>query len=587
LQIEISKILLMNPKLFNLLFIFSFVFFSCSEKGKEKQKETIIIALNNDTAMSSAPLVSARLSEIKRVINSGLPVLQIACKDSNEALAQKIVLNSREAQSTYSDKELNKNFLSEVFSISKAAPSDMPSGANLESVYKVVLYNYGLNLTSIGLANVQSKTLVKINYYRLMQPDLNQKLSELATQIAIHSKEVRQELGYKPGEEEAIMSATKTALNQTKCERSLHLCAAPTFVKGEKALWAIVDLTEMRLVGVRWTNVGNSGPSERVSEKSMRMEKVMECNCRTKTHLKKGDWEMDYVLTGSDGLEVTDVKFKSKPVLLSAKLVDFHVIYSNTDGFGYSDAVGCPQFSSAAVTAVDQASVLPINNASGKGFSLQQTFLSEQWPKACNYSYVQNFEFFDDGSFRVAVGSLGRGCGNDGTYRPVTRIVFADQNQEFLQFKDNNWITWSQEQWNLQNDLSTYFNKNTLYRLKLGNGSVYDVEPGNGQFENNRGDFAYTYITRHHPELGEGDADLPTIGPCCNTNYEQGPEKFINKPAEDIKNKPIVMWYVSQLKNDGRKGSEYCWAESYLENGIYKTRVFPCLSGPKFIPVKQ
>jgi len=577
----------MNFKYFIQLFILSFFFFSCSEKGKDTKKENVIVALNNDTSVSSAPMVKARLSEIKRVINSNLPVLQFVCKDSNESIAQKIVINSPEARSTYSDKELNMNFISEVFSISKALPSDAPSAKNLESIYKVVLYNYGLNLTSIAVADVQNKTLVKINYYRLMQPDLNQKLSILATQIAIHSKEVRNELGYKPGEEEAIMSATKTALNLTKCERSLHLCAAPTFVKGEKALWAIVDLTEMRLVGVRWTNVGNSGPSERVSEKSMRNEKVMECNCRKKTHLKKGDWEMDYVLTGSDGLEVTDVKFRSKPVLLSAKLVDFHVIYSNTDGFGYSDAVGCPQFSAAAVTAVNEAEVIPINTSTGKGFSLQQTFLSEQWPKPCNYSYVQNFEFFDDGSFRVAVGSLGRGCGNDGTYRPVTRIVFADQNQEFSQYKDNNWTTWNQEQWNLQNDLSTYFNKNALYRIKLGNGSAYDVEPGNGQFENNRGDFAYTYITKHHPELGEGDADLPTIGPCCNTNFEQGPEKFINNPAENIKNKPLVMWYVSQLKNDGRKGSEYCWAESYLENGIYKTRVFPCLSGPKFIPVKQ
>jgi Cu2+-containing amine oxidase len=561
--------------------------FACSKSKKDKSETKVDIRINNDTNVSQSPLASKRLSDIKKVINSEIPVLTLEGLDQNATLAQSIVLQNKVVQLTFKDTSTKNNYLSEVITISEASVADLPKETYLNNKFKVVIYNYGLNLTTIAFVDIQTKQLIKIDSYKLMQPELNETLSKLATNIAIHSKEVREALGYKPGEEDAIMSATKTALNRTKCERSLHLCAAPTFVKGEKALWAIVDLTEMRLVGVRWTKVGDSGPGKRVTEKSLRIDKVMECNCRKKTHLKKGNWEMDYILTSSDGLEVTDVKYKNKPVLLSAKLVDFHVIYSNTDGFGYSDAVGCPQFSSAAVTAVDEAKIFPIPAENQKGFMLQQTFLSEQWPKPCNYSYIQNFEFYDDGSFRIGVGSLGRGCGNDGTYRPVTRIVFANQNQEFQHFNQNNWQTWNTEKWELQNELSTYFENKYLYRLNFGDGSSYFVEPGTGQFKNNRGDFAYTYITRHHPELSEGDTDLPTIGPCCNTNFEQGPEKFIDKNPEDIKNKPLVMWYVSQLKNDGRAGNEYCWAESYLDNGIYKTRVFPCISGPKFIPVNQ
>ena len=42
------------------------------------------------------------------------------------------------------------------------------------------------------------------------------------------------------------------------------------------------------------------------------------------------------------------MRFGGRPVLESAKLVDWHVSYSESDGFGYSDAVGCPVFSAAA-----------------------------------------------------------------------------------------------------------------------------------------------------------------------------------------------------------------------------------------------
>jgi len=56
---------------------------------------------------------------------------------------------------------------------------------------------------------------------------------------------------------------------------------------------------------------------------------------------------------------------------------------------------------------------------------------------------------------------------------------------------------------------------------------------------------------------------------------------------ENIVNTDIVVWYVPQMKNDDTKGHEYCWAESYLENGVYKTKVYPCMCGPMFVPIKK
>jgi len=113
------------------------------------------------------------------------------------------------------------------------------------------------------------------------------------------------------------------------------------------------------------------------------------------------------------------------------------------------------------------------------------------------------------------------------------------------------------------------------------------LEPGNGQFSDaGRGDNAYVYVTRFHADRDEGEADLNTIGPCCNNDYKQGPEKFIEPVPENISGTQLVIWYVAQMKNDDTPGRQYCWAEAYLENGVYKTRTYPCFSGPMFVPVK-
>ena len=153
-------------------------------------------------------------------------------------------------------------------------------------------------------------------------------------------------------------------------------------------------------------------------------------------------------------------------------MVDWHVSYPNTDGFGYSDAVGCPFFSSAAVGAIEKPRMEDI----------------------------------------------------------------------------------------------------------LENGQLND---------RGRNNQAYVYITRQHDDLDEGEADLITIGPCCNTDYRQGPEKFIEPKAEPIGNGgPLVLWYVVQIQNDDRDGNQYCWAESELKDGACITKVYPCYSDALFLPIK-
>jgi hypothetical protein len=542
--------------------------------------------VNDDPGPSLIPLVIERNNRIKKALTQPVPVIFLENLDNNSALAQIIASSDPRFQGSLFDNSTGKPYLNEVFNIYPARPQEIPAGAPANSIYRVEVYNYALNLTTVILVDISSQQVIALNKFPQSQPDLNKKQEDLAIQIAINSPRVIEALGGKPGEQEALMASTKTALNKTKCERSMHLCVAPTFIKGDKALWAIVDLTDSRLIGIRWTNVGTTGPAERISERKLLFEKIMECNCKEQKSLSRNGWKMNYVLTSSDGLRISEVFFNEQPVIQNAKLVDWHVSYSGTDGFGYSDAVGCPEFSHAAVVAVSAPRVEElIENGKVTGFVLEQSYQSEQWPRPCNYNYVQRYEFYNDGRFRVAVASLGRGCGNDGTYRPVIRIAFAGDQNYFSEWNSNDWQTWTIEHWWLQGDQTAYTKEGYQFRINDSKGKGYYLEPGRGQFKDGgRGDNAFVYVTKLHIDKDEGETDMVTIGPCCNTDYHQGPEKFM-VPGETIIDSRLVLWYVPQLKNDDAPGRQYCWAESILENGVYKTKAYPCMSGPLFVPI--
>lgn len=573
------------------------ILFSCGKedkketsgnKNEEKQQaqESVILT---DSVNLKIPEMAARIQLIKSTLAKSLPIILLPNLDKDQSAAQQIAIGNKEFVQNIFDEKTKKPFRNEIFNVYAARPQEVPEEIKNGKIYKVEMYNYAKNLTTTALVDVVSGKVSSVNTIPQSQPDIPSYLKDLALKIAVNNPQVIKALGYKPGEEEALMANTKTALNNTRCEQSMHLCVAPTFIKGDKALWAIVDLTDHQVVGIRWTNTGTTGEVKRISERKLKFDKIMECYCKVVSHLEKFDWKLNYVLTTSDGMRISEVHYKDKLIINNAKIVDWHVSYSNTDGFGYSDAVGCPEFSQAAVIAVTDPRVSEIvENGKTIGFALEQNFSSEQWPLPCNYNYLQRYEFYNDGRFRSVAASLGRGCGNNGTYRPVTRISFAGDKNTVSEWSKSSWTSWKKEQWKLQNPQTTYTPEGFQYKIADANGNGFYIEPGQGQFKDGgRGDNAYVYVTKQHLDKDEGDNDLVTIGPCCNTDYKQGPEKFIDPAPEAIENTSLVVWYVSQMKNDDTKGREYCWAESYLENGVYKTRVYPCMSGPMFVPVKK
>ncbi len=586
--------------LFILLFLATVIFNSCGQNTHQKisdpefvDKDAANAKLLSADSLEQYPFLKDRYNKINEALQMPRPVL--LCSDSlneQQKMAQIIALNDTLFTQFLFDPFSKQPYRNEIFGVYPARQSDMSSvkeNYNLPSVFRIEMYNYALNNTSIALVDIQQKKVLNRYFLSQTQPDISNYLRNLAVKIAVESPEVQNAMGIKPNEAAALMASTLTSLNRSKCERSRHLCIAPTFVKGEKALWAIVDLTDMRLIGIRWTQVGPSGTAlPLITERRLQDDKITACYCEVEQPLTKNGWKMNYMLTSSDGLRISNVTFNNKQILTSAKLVDWHVSYSGTDGFGYSDAVGCPYFSQAAVVAWEIPKVMELKDDAGKkiGFVLEQTFRSEGWPTPCNYNYRQRYEFYDDGSFRVACASIGRGCGNTGTYRPVFRIAFSDGQNNFYQYENKNWTQWLIEKWNLQSEVSSFTPEGYLYKIEGASGG-YFIEPGRGQFgDGGRGDFSYVYVTKNIPGREEGENDLPTMGPCCNTDYHQGPEKFIEPNSDNIENSSLVVWYVAQMRNDDTKGREYCWAENELKNGVWNTKVYPCFAGPKFIPVK-
>jgi hypothetical protein len=545
---------------------------------------------------NETPLVKARRAQIAAALKLSDPLISLSATsaklDKNQTIAQSVALADPRVKSLTVGQPGNRPLLVEVFGVYPLRPSDITepiAACKNGTCYRVEIYGYAANATFMVFVDAATKKVVNLATLPRAQPDIPEHLTKLALEIATQSPEVAAALGGKPSADKALMASTKTSLNRTRCERSRHLCVAPTFVQGERALWAIVDLTDLRLVGTRWTEVGKTAgaaaPVRAVTEARLQNEVITESFCDKETPLTRDGWSFTYMLTSSDGLRVANAKFNGAAVFDSVKLVDWHVSYSRTDAFGYSDAVGCPFFSQSAVIAAEPPRVEEIaKDGKNIGFALVQHYWSEGWPTPCNYHYIQRNEFYNDGRFRPMAASVGRGCGNDGTYRPVTRIAFSEAGN-FGEWDGKKWSAWAKERWQLADEKTATTSEGFRYRFSSSTDQGMYITPSKGQFsDGGRGDSPYVYVTRTAADRDEGASDLPTLGPCCNTNHEQGPEKFINTPPESIANSKLVLWYVPVLKNDNREGKEYCWANSVIENGLVEPKMFPCFSGPMITP---
>jgi len=560
----------LGGSLFPVLFLWLW-FLSCNSKGGDGtgRADFPLAQVFGDTPRLEVlrkriPELDFYLYRLRESLRRHPPVMTLDRRDLRDSLAwkaQAIALHHSKFTQWVYDTATRQPLRNEITQVRPALAADIPPTLQepcADRCYLVEMYNYFYPMVSRAWVDPRAGVVVPLA------------------------------LGYPPTERDVLMEAVPSSLKNTACERSLHLCVAPTFTVGQRALWVIVDLTDFRVVGMKWTDVGSSASAPIVTEKKLQDEVVMQRFCSRDNDTSLGQWVLTYRLTPSDGLELRNVRYGDRAVLFSAKIVDWHVNYHFKEQFGYNDAMGCPQFSTAAVVAFNgpQFQRIRANGEDPAGYLIVQDFQSPVWPKPCNYRYQNHFILYDDGSLLIKGHQMGRGCGTPGTYRPVFRI-YLDQSSSPYHFEywdGRNWVRLSQEGWLLQTPDIAPSAEGFLYRLIDDDGRGYGIPPNNQLWAYGaRGDSAYIYVTVHHPD--EGDSNMPSFGSCCRTDWQQGPEKFL-QPPEKLHGQPIVLWFVPVLYIDHRSGSEFCWATTIIVDGVAKTRVWPCSAGLYLVPLK-
>jgi len=577
------------------------------------EDERIILTKDKSEFYRKLPLVKAYLDDIEKHLKKAQTVLPLQDieLDSKAKKVQDFLLRNKEFLRdtvTRNGQFLHNDMMTIRPVIMSVLSARSQKICEKSTCYQAVKYNFVTNTTTRAIVNADALVLLELKRFKNMQPDISQRLRKIAQEIALNSPKIKQELGVAPSIKEMSMANVRGSLNNSPCENKEHLCVAPTFSyhNKEEALWAIVDLTDLKLAAAKWAGLGKTATPACISERSLQNRVLMENYCQKNTKYSEDGWELSYRITGSDGLEVIDARFKGQAVLKSAKIVDWHVAYEgkgdvdNTNDvvlagrhvefvkdenkffFGYNDAMGCPMFSTSVVLPFNAPRIYPLEKEGKKvGFYLVQDYRNPKWPMACNYRYENRFEFYTDGSFRVVGVNIGRGCGEKAIYRPVMRIDLALENEEFYKY-DGSWNKWLVEGEDLQSEAKVYEQGKYLYKIQNAKGKGYYIEPNRGQFnDESRGDNAKIFVTRF--KEAEGDLDLLTLGSCCKLD-EDGVERYLEH-KENIDAKDLVFWYVPKVQNDARAGHEYCWADTVLENGHLVVKEFPCIVGPRFVPI--
>ncbi len=437
---------------------------------------------------------------------------------------------------------------------------------------RVEIYDFDQNQTVSVFVNSETQNVIEVLVQPGMQPALNSRLYNMALHLAENDPRVNDILGDRP--KDFQMAGVPSALDNSSCQGAQHLCVAPTMQLDSRIMWVIIDLTTEEAVGIEWTGkwAAESSPDNLTTP-------MPPADCFNEIHLKRDGWEMNHIISASDGLRISDVSFQGREILRSVKLTDWHVSYTEA-GFGYNDAVGCVNVDEADIiypmgpTQVDDI----FEGDELIGFAVVQEFGEPNWGEFCSYRYEQRYQFYLDGSFRLASGAYGKGCGPDGWYRPVERIDVAidgDDGDIFSEWNGSRWVAWDRERWRLQQANASYTPEGYLYRVADESGMGFYIEPGQGQFDDaGRGDNAYVFVTKR--DTAEGDADMGSLGSCCNENHQQGPDLFMQPPESLEQGEDIVIWYVAQHKNEATPGAEYCWTET--------PDTWPCFGGARFVP---
>ena len=174
------------------------IYFSCSnDKGPGVTRfppydadalQSVLIAADS---LKTFPFTTERVNEIKRALQQPVPVL--LCQDSlndQQKLAQIIALSDRGFTYYIRDSATGQPYRNEVFGIYPARQSDLATiqaNYNLSSVFRVEMYNYALNGTSVAFVDLEKQVVLGSFHFNQSQPDISSYLKTLAIRIAVES----------------------------------------------------------------------------------------------------------------------------------------------------------------------------------------------------------------------------------------------------------------------------------------------------------------------------------------------------------------------------------------------------------------
>lgn len=468
----------------------------------------------------------------------------------------------------------------EVFGV-RAVGMHFPAGLEACATHdcrQVEIYLYDENATVLALVDLTSAEVRAVYDQPGIQPGANQRVTDLAIEIARNSPAVLAELGRRPARDD--LHPMDGGIGGTACPAS-HLCLVMAIQQGNSVLWVEVDVVDEAVVGL----VRAAAPDAPAPASSGGGQALAGGACPEPGTVNRDGWSLGYETTANDGLRLYAVTFFSMPVLTSAKLVEWHADYGLS---GFQDSTGCLQGGGGYTIYPYGETVLTdlVDGAEVIGFELTQDFRMDSWGANCNYRYDQRYQFYLDGSFRIVGAAYGKGCSTGSLYRPLMRIdlaVAGDDADSIAMWNGSAWISQTTETWWSQD--GPYTPEGYKWRVTDAGGRAYYLEPGRGQFgDAGRGDNAYVYAIQHHPE--EGDANLgafnfPPLAECCQDDHQQGPHLYLD--GESIAGENLVLWYVPQTRTivDTLPPTDfYCWTVS----GEPSPETYPCPTGPMFRP---
>ncbi len=456
---------------------------------------------------------------------------------------------------------------SEVFGVADIG-ADYPAGSEAcaaADCRQVQIYLFDLNTAVVAIVDLDASIVRDVLVQPGVQPGINRRVADLAAEIARTSPEFIAEAGYAPPP--GVL--TPMDGGSVDCP-SAHLCLAMVLPQANTMLWAVVDVTDEKLVTVGRTPLDAAGEAYAPAAAAVPP-------CPPPGTLDAFGWHINYETTPSDGFRVYDVTQFGVSVLKSAKLAEWHVSYNL--GGGFEDTTGCGPGGGYVIYPYGSTEVTPVTTTDGvPGIEVAQDFRMNNWGAGCNYRYKQHYQFFEDGRFRTTVEAYGRGCSSIyGLYRPLLRLDLAvgGDGGDSLQTWDG--VAWVNQATEVElPQVAPYTAAGAKWRVVDDGGWAYQVVPGQGQFgDGGRGDNAYVTGVVHHNN--EGDTDLGIIGDCCN-DAEQGPSNYVN--GEALISQNLVLWYRPQQYVVVSGTASYCWTIT----GEPTPETYPCAAGPMFVP---